>query len=93
MHLARDPGTFISTRHSRAVLVKPRFLAATAGNSAFRSAVVEKSIDATSSTTIPLASIMPVIRSWAASKISSREFESLVVAPLTPLTFMIRVQK
>ena len=71
MHFCSDPLTFISTRHSSAAFVKPNFRAATAGNSVFKSGVVEKKIEATSSISIPFLFTISVKSSWSCAPYTS----------------------
>ena len=84
MHRPSEPGTSISRPQSIATPIQPNCRAARAGNSASKSAVVEKSTLPTSSGRMPLRSMIAVSNSRVAWRISSRLFPAAVVAPRTP---------
>src|SRR5215469_1528305 len=83
------PGTLISVQHSSGTSWKPSALAASAGNSARRSAVAEKITLITSSVLRPLRFITSVTSSAVPSSISSRSSASPWMAPLMALTATI----
>ena len=83
-HIGRLPGTAISCAHISATCVQPIWRAATAGNSAFRSGVVEKNTLATSSISTSFASTIAERSSFDAARIASLVLASTVVAPRIP---------